>query len=107
MIDRGRIAQLWGGPEDGETLWVPPGDLPRLVGVHRTYAGVLVPIRGRGVLERNLEHVCVYEHVTPQLFRAWCAVLGRDDSHWEQVSPEEPLYVHRDLATRWLTQEQK
>ena len=101
-MDRGRMVELWGGPEDGERVWVPPGDLPQLVGVHRTWAGVLVPIRG-AVLQRNSDHVAVYEHVTPDLFRAWCAVLKRDDAQWVPVPPDTLLYVHRDLAVRWLT----
>lgn len=108
-MNRGQHVLLWGGPEDGAQLWVPPGELPQLVGAHRTLDGALVPIRGRA-LHAELEHVAVYEHLTLELLTAWRSVAGvrgrlldpGGHLHLEDV----PLYVYRELATRWLTQGQ-
>jgi hypothetical protein len=101
-MDRGRQAELWGGPEDGARVWMPPGELPRLVGVHRTADGALVPIRGR---QLNLEraHVCVYERAGIDVLRAWHAACGPWLNQPDQLPP---LYVHRDLVTRWLARGQ-
>jgi hypothetical protein len=42
--------ELYGGPEDGALLWLPPGELPHKLGVHRITSGDLVPIRGRALV---------------------------------------------------------
>ena len=92
----GRQAQLWGGREDGATVYLPPGELPRQIGVHRTADGQLVPIRARSVLYQELAHVAVYEHVTVELARP---VFGQ----WSCTPAlvDGLLYVPRELATRW------
>lgn len=100
-MNRGRQAQLWGGPEDGASLYVPPGDLPRRIGAHRTADGALVPIRGAALLHENPGHIQVYEHVTVELLRAWPGYRERIASGTGDVA-DLPLYVHRDLVTRWL-----
>lgn len=41
----GHLVELWGGPHDGATVWCPPGELPRVIGVHRTEDGTVVPVR--------------------------------------------------------------
>jgi len=91
----GMCVQLWGGPEDGATVYVPPGPAPLLVGVHRMADGALVPIRGRS-LDRELAHVQVYERAHPAWVRlllpGWRRGYGR------------PLYVHRELLERWTAQ---
>lgn len=103
----GGHVQLWGGPEDGATLWVPVGELPRLVGVHRTEDGALVPIRGRS-LNLELAHVTVYEHVHLHLLHCWRERVGDRvrlfDPGRVQRLEDVPLYVHRDLVTRWTAQ---
>lgn len=98
-MDRGRQVELWGGPEDGALVWMPPGDLPRLVGVHRTQDGALIPIRGRQ-LNLELAHVLVYERATIDVLRAWHSHCG---PYASQPDSLPPLYVHRDLVTRWTT----
>lgn len=45
LAPAGHLVELWGGPFDGERIWCPPGDLPELIGVHRTEDGRAVPIR--------------------------------------------------------------
>lgn len=103
-MNRGQHAQLWGGPEDGATLYVPPGELPALIGAHRTLDGALVPIRGRA-LHVELEHVEVYERATEAVMRS--ALRAGGGRYWVPVvHPSLPLYVHRDLVTRWTTQGQ-
>lgn len=97
-MNRGPMAELWGGPEDGAQVWMPPGELPRLVGVHRTADGALVPIRGRGVLDTETPHVCVYERATLDVLQAWHTACGH---YLSQPDELPPLYVHRDLVTRW------
>lgn len=52
-------AELWGGPEDGEHVWVPKV-LPELIGVHRLADGALVPIRDQRQLALHRDHVSVY-----------------------------------------------
>jgi hypothetical protein len=54
-------AELWGGPEDGELVWVP-AVLPYLIGVVRTDDGALVPVRDLRQLQIEREHVAVYVH---------------------------------------------
>lgn len=100
----GRHVQLYGGPEDGATVYVPPGNLPERVGVARQPDGALVPIRSRQILADPAAagHVQVYEHLTPAVFRGWCHALGRDDHTWARLPEDVPLYVWRELATRWL-----
>ena len=60
-MNRGAHAELWAGPEDGTTVWMPPGELPDRVGVHRTADGKAVTIRG-GILDRMVTpgHIAVY-----------------------------------------------
>lgn len=41
----GHQVELWGGPYDGDRVWCPPGELPPVIGVHRTDDGALVPVR--------------------------------------------------------------
>jgi hypothetical protein len=110
VSDRGRMALLWGGPEDGGTVYVPPGDLPRLLGQHRDGRGQVVTIRGAGVLENAPDSVAVYEHVTIDLLTAWRSVVGARGRLFDPAGHRQledvPLYVHRELATRWLTQGQ-
>lgn len=98
---RGADARLWGGPEDGATVWMPPGDLPARVGVLRTGTGLLVPIRGRGQLATAPEAVAVYEHLTRGVLRTWCELMEAG-SAWQWVRLDEPVvYVWRELVTRW------
>lgn len=40
----GHRCALWGGPEDGAELVLPPGPLPPLLWVHRDLDGHLVPV---------------------------------------------------------------
>jgi len=95
----GRHVQLWGGAEDGATLWVPSGALPRLIGAHRTADGALVPIRGGRVLDQlELPHVQVYRRAL--LVDVQLSPLGTRLNWLAQVRPD-PIYVHRDLVDRW------
>lgn len=101
----GRHVRLWGGPEDGAHLYVPERELPRLVGVHRLQDGPLVPIRG-GALRLEMAQVLVYEHVHLQLLQRWRQLAGErvrlfDPGPYQQLE-DVPLYVHRELVTRWL-----
>lgn len=111
----GRHVQLWGGPMDGATVFVGDGELPARVGMHRTADDYLVPIRTRalqGPLEGDLAamytHVQVYEHVTIDVLRAWRAQVGSRavlfDTAGRQRLEDVPVYVHRELVTRWLSQ---
>lgn len=54
----GHLVELWGGPFDGERVWCPPGDLPDVLGAHRTADGAVVPIRS--TTARLLPHVASY-----------------------------------------------
>lgn len=54
----GHLLELWGGPHDGERVWCPPGDLPDVIGVHRTADGAVVPVRS--ATARMLPHVQTY-----------------------------------------------
>lgn len=54
----GHLVELYGGPFDGDRLWCPPGELPDVVGVHRTTDGAAVPIRS--ATARLLPHVSTY-----------------------------------------------
>lgn len=101
---RGRDARLWGGPEDGATVWMPPGDLPARVGVIRDGAGLLVPLRGAGQLATPDPQVAVYEHLTRGVLRAWCGLMGAGG--WESAGLDEPpTYIWRELVTRWTARE--
>lgn len=99
-VNRCRPVQLWGGPEDGATVMLPPGELPARIGVHRTAHGDLVPIRGRALV-LELPTLPLYEQVNPVSYRHWCAVLERDDSRYPHVRPDEPLYLWAQLPARW------
>jgi hypothetical protein len=98
-MNRTRYAQLWGGPEDGARLWMPPGDLPARVGAHRTARGELVPIRGHALV-MELEHLPVYERLTAVLAHhfpaADPAVL---------LEPDAPVYLWAPLVTRWAARQ--
>jgi hypothetical protein len=61
-------AVLFGGPEDGATVWVPPGSPPQLLGVHRMEDGALVPVRDQRQLSAAREQVVVYQRA-PELDR--------------------------------------
>jgi hypothetical protein len=103
-MNRARYAQLWGGPEDGARLWMPPGDLPARVGTHRNQRGELVPIRGRALL-LELEHLPVYEHLTLPTLRLWRDVVGQrgrlfDPAGCQQLE-DVLLYLWAPLVTRW------
>jgi hypothetical protein len=93
-----RYVQLWGGPMDGEHVWMPRGELPARIGMHRTARDELVVIRGRAILNMPLTpaHLDVYEHAPVPL---WRSVWG----DWTCVGalPAGLLYVHADLITRW------
>lgn len=105
-----RHARLWGGPMDGATVFLGSGDLPDRVGMHRTADDRLVPIRGSGQLDMlTAAHVEVYEHATSGMLRGLRLILGRPRSAIRLVPAVEDLrclYVHRDLATRWLAHPQ-
>lgn len=58
LAGTGQQVELYGGPFDGGSVWCPPGELPDVVGVHRTADGALVPIRSATV--RLLPHVESY-----------------------------------------------
>jgi hypothetical protein len=58
LAGAGQQLELWGGPFDGATLWCPPGELPDVVGMHRTADGALVPIRS--ATARLMPHVESY-----------------------------------------------
>lgn len=98
LLPTGRHAQLWGGPEDGATVWLDGADLPARVGVHRTADGVLVPIRTRALLmHADAGHVAVYERAValtavPTLTMAQAL---------RTIAQTGPLYLHRELVTRW------
>lgn len=53
----GHLVTLWGGPEDGAQLWLPPGQLPAAIGVVRLAAGLEVI---RSVTVRRLPGVHTY-----------------------------------------------
>lgn len=102
MTQPARYAVLWGGPEDGERVWLGTGDLPPRVGVHRTGDGALVPIRSRALLQGQpmvADHVTVYERATIDVQRAWLDLLPAALS-WETA--DGAVYVWRELVTRWL-----
>ncbi len=86
------MAELWGGPEDGSEVWMPPGELPAMVGVHRTaWDHTLVVIRGRAVelaAAGALPHVLVYELHTGG------PVLGLERP------PDRPVYLWAQLLIR-------
>lgn len=54
----GHLVELWGGPFDGTQVWCPPGELPDVVGMHRTADGTVVPVRAASA--RLLPHVVTY-----------------------------------------------
>lgn len=54
----GHLVELWGGSMDGATLWLPPGQLPPVIGVTTTPAGAVVPVRA--AVAQQLPHVHVY-----------------------------------------------
>lgn len=105
-----RHAQLWGGPMDGASVFIGDGPMPPRVGMHRTVDDKLVPIRGSGQLDllAVAQHVQVYERVTLPLMHAWRAQVGDvvrlfDASGCTSLE-DVPVYVHRELVTRWLAQ---
>jgi hypothetical protein len=101
-----RWGQLWGGPMDGERVFLGDGDLPARVGMHRTADGALVPIRSRAMADGQHQHVDVYERVTLDVLKAWRAQVGDTarlfDAAGYQRLEDVPLYVYRDVVTRWL-----
>lgn len=110
-----RHAQLWGGPMDGASVFMGDGELPPRVGMHLTAAGHLVPIRTRALQQdladpttRLYAHVQVYEHVTVGVLKAWRAAVGDRavlfDPAGQQRLEDVPVYVHRELVTRWTVQ---
>lgn len=58
LADTGTLVHLWGGPHDGDAVWVPPGELPDVIGVHRTTDGKVTPVRG--VMLQVLPDVAAY-----------------------------------------------
>lgn len=111
----GRHALLWGGPEDGAAVWLPPGDPPARVGVHRTGDGALVPVRGRALLHEAAGHPAaghlqVYERATVGVLRAaYTALRGRPPAAGYRGPPmmvetDGLLYVWRELVTRWTAE---
>ena len=74
---------LWGGPLDGGTVYLPPGELPATVCVHTTRRGELVGIRGRVV--PGMERLPLYEQTTH-------ATTGR------------AVYVYGPVVARWRDQ---
>jgi hypothetical protein len=96
-VNRARYAQLWGGPEDGARLWMPPGDLPARVGAHRTARGELVPIRGRALV-LELDHLPVYERARAAQVTVLGTVVNLED-------PEAPVYLWAPLVTRWAARQ--
>jgi hypothetical protein len=45
LAGTGQLVQLWAGPHDGGHLYLPPGPLPDVIGVHLTTTGTLYPVR--------------------------------------------------------------
>lgn len=104
-LTAGRFAQLWGGPEDGGTVWLPPaGDLPARLGILRDARGQAVTLRGRAMLDQPATpaQVAVYEHLTLPLLRAWCELMGQDPAGYT-VTDTPPVYLWRDLVTLWTS----
>ena len=58
LAPAGHHVTLWGGPHDGAQLWLPPGELPELLGVQRGQDGQLYPLRSS--LARMLPAVETY-----------------------------------------------
>lgn len=110
-----RHAQLWGGPMDGADVFLGDGPLPQRIGMHETVDGYLVPIRTRALqgelteeVAARYQHVQLYERVTIDVLRGWrLAAGGRarlfDPTGYQRLD-DVPVYVHADLATRWLAQ---
>jgi hypothetical protein len=99
----GRHVQLWGGPEDGATVFMDGADLPARVGVHRTRDGYLIPIRSRALnlgLPLVADHVAVYEHAQPAM-PVPCRTLA---AGLRALDDQAPLYLWRELVTRWAAQ---
>lgn len=99
----GRHVQLWGGPMDGAAVFVGDGDLPARVGMHRTADDALVPIRGSAQLNMPVvaQHVQVYERAG----LSTCAIIAVGLSPWlARLDEHVPVYVHRELITRWIAQ---
>lgn len=71
LAPAGHLVELWGGPFDGDRLWCPPGELPDVIGAHRTADGAVVPIRS--AVARLLPHVETYRRGDP----AAAAAAGR------------------------------
>lgn len=71
----GRRAELWGGPHDGDTLWVPSGGLPDGIAVERTPHGGVVPHRLAGGRVRDTATAAVYrlDRDAPGLRYRWRA----------------------------------
>ena len=99
-----RWAQLWGGPMDGERVFLGDGDQPARLGMHRTADGALVPIRSRALtlgMPLVADHVAVYERATVDVLRACRAATGTAFPAWLDDT-EAATYVWRDALTRWL-----
>lgn len=93
---RGTVVSLWGGPEDGADLYMPPGELPERLGVHRTRRGELVGVRGHA-LHGPLEALPLYSQVrTGQVAGTGLAWLT-----WTAGDARHPVYVHAELLQRW------
>lgn len=58
LAPAGLRAELYGGPHDGEQVWMPSGDLPETIALHRAEDGTVVPLRGE--LARVLPSVATY-----------------------------------------------
>jgi len=89
VVIRGALVELWAGPEDGASVYVPPGELPPRLGIHRTQRGELVSIRGRALV-LELPHLPVYQR---------CPHLRPDRVHSSGMPA--PLYVYGPVADRW------
>lgn len=64
----GHRAHLWGGPEDGAELWLPPGAVPDVIGVTRTAAGRLALIQS--ATARLMNGVHTYRAGSPEAAQA-------------------------------------
>lgn len=93
-----RHATLWGGPEDGASVLLPPGELPARIGVHRTADGLLVPIRGRALV-LEVPGLPVYERGSRALLRQRAKVMGL--ACYAGPDPAVPVYLWAPLVTRW------
>lgn len=69
----GHLVELWGGPHDGATVWLPPGPLPDLIGVQAADDGALLPVRSATVRLLLAQHVDSYRRRDDSPRYVWAA----------------------------------